>query len=279
MSNVTQFAAKVEAKAPAVVDTTTYIKFLEGLIAQGAVFGRAKPIAGYMTQDMIIETLKSAGGETETKNTLSVQRALIALDLDEHQTQDIRDRTIEDMGVRWGQKMVHKREVGSSDLVASGVWILKEGTFKEDYMPADASDPANTIFNPNPDAFRVCVTVSAPVTFLMNYGAEFTIDKGGVLAIREKHVAGLVDALENIRRAPAKKRAAVAEAELFTTNDKGQRIAKFDVYGMKPGFLEGNYAAREAKPATKGLAAQAHSWRAVDAAEAAKPAWRRALGI
>jgi hypothetical protein len=79
----------------------------------------------------------------------------------------------------------------------------------------------------------------------MQWGT-YTIDKGGTLAVREKDIPALTEALQDIRNG----KTTIAEA-LYTKNKKGETVARFDVYGMEPGFLEKNYDSVTLKPETQ----------------------------
>ena len=91
------------------------------------------------------------------------------------------------------------------------------------------------VSDPSPAGTRICLQVEKSFVLPVQWG-EFTVSAGGALAIPEKNVPDLAQALREIRRGLA-----TPEETLFSTDPKGKIISRFDVYGMEPGFMGQNF--------------------------------------
>lgn len=238
---MTDLSPKFDAKAaePQLLTPSAYKQLLEQLLTQGTGFGKTKPVAAYKTQDIKIATLQSDGtGETEKK--ITVQPAYITLDVDQYpdtENDRLRKAVVRKTAQNWGEKVVHERELNTPDFKASGVWVSDEGKvgvkgFLFDYVSAEPNNPKCVLFNPNPEATRVCLELTQPVKIPVVWDGGFQIKTNGAFAVRERDVADLIAALKDINTGKA-----TIEEALYSAPG----VAKFDVYGMEPNFLGNNY--------------------------------------
>ncbi|MDE1151189.1 MAG: hypothetical protein PW788_01530 [Micavibrio sp.] len=237
-----------KAQPPALMDAQTYRATLEQLLAKGTGYGKTQNVGGFLLQDINLLT-ETSSGKVETAKTIKVEKFYVVMDIDQYPSEFVRGLVIKDIAKNWGGKTVHERDLNEPDFKGPGLWTLKQGNFEFDYMPADAGNAKSSTWKPNPEAFRVCLKTDAAVNVPVQWGT-FVVEKGGTLAIREKDVAGLASALQSIRNGKA-----TAEEALYAKDDKGNTVARFDIYGMEPGFLENNYNPVTLKPETKAAGA------------------------
>lgn len=240
-----QFPKKDE---PTLMTPDTYRATLEKLLAEGEGRGKTVNVGAYLLEDIKLVT-ETSSGKDETAKTVKVEKLYIVMDLDQYKSEHVRGLVVKDIAKNWGGKTIGERDLDSADFKGPGIWTIKQGSFEFDYLKADADDRTNSLHVPNPDAFRVCDTVDETVVIPVQWGT-FTVEAGGTLAIREKDVAELAEALQSIRDGKA-----TAEDALYTQDDKGNTVARFDIYGMEPGFLENNYDPVELKQETKAVTA------------------------
>lgn len=240
-----QFPKKDE---PVLMSPDTYRATLEKLLAEGEGRGKTVNVGAYLLEDIKLVT-ETSSGKDETAKTVKVEKLYIVMDLDQYKSEHVRGLVVKDIAKNWGGKTIGDRDLDSADFKGPGIWTIKQGSFEFDYLKADPNDRKNSLHVPNPDAFRVCDTVAETVIIPVQWGT-FTVEAGGTLAIREKDVAELAAALQSIRDGKA-----TAEEALYTQDDKGNTVARFDIYGMEPGFLENNYDPVELKPETKAVTA------------------------
>jgi hypothetical protein len=236
-----------KAPPPALMEPETYRALLENLLATGLGYGKTKNVGGFLLQDIKLVTETSSGkGETEKK--VSVEKLYVVMDLDQYPGEQLRNLVMKDIAKNWGGKIVHERDLESPDFKGPGLWTIKQGSFEFDYLK-DGEDPLSSVYKPNPEAYRVTLESSSPLTFPVQWGS-FSIESGGTLAVRERDVKALADALQAIRSGKA-----TAEEALYTTDQKGKTVSLFDIYGMEPKFLENNYDPVTLKAETKAVQA------------------------
>jgi hypothetical protein len=225
-----------KAAQPPQLAPEAYQLLLEKLLAEGKGFGKTEAVAAYLLRNMSIVTEDNGKGEKEQK--IKVQPLYVVMDLKEWPNEYGRSLVMQEIGVQYAKRMVGENEMNAPDFKAPGIWTAKKSAFESDYIRRSGTDwngiPSN-VYEPNPEAFRVCLTVDAPVTIPTAWGAPWTIAPGGAFAIREKDVPALAEALQSIHDG----RTTAAQA-LFEEKD-GKTVAKFDAYGMMPGFLGDNY--------------------------------------
>lgn len=234
-----------EKKAePELMDAKTYQSTLETLLGEGQGWGKTVNVGAYLLEDISLVTETSSGLD-ETAKTIKVEKFYVVMDMDQYRSEQVRGLVIKDIAKNWGGKTIGERDLNAPDFKGPGIWTIKQNAFEFDYLKTDENDRTNSAYKPNPEAYRVCHTVAQAVKIPVQWG-DFTVEAGGSLAIRERDVAELAEALQSIREGKT-----TAEEALYTTDDQGNTVAKFDIYGMEPGFLEGNYGNVPLKPETQ----------------------------
>lgn len=223
-----------KAPPPALATPADYRWLLEQLVARGTGWGKTQSVGGYLTDDINFVTQTPDSQVKETKNKIEVQKVAVTIDPQIYPLEETRDLIIEDVMKKYGGKMIKKRDPNEPEFEGPGVWLIKRNAFLGDYTPSAAN--SNT-YVPNPEAYRVTLPVDRPVNIPVQWSGGFVIEAGGVLAIRQKDVPALAEALQSIRDG----KASVEEALYETDAKTGEKLAKFDIYGMAPGFREGNY--------------------------------------
>jgi hypothetical protein len=229
--------------SPELLSPQAYQALLETLLGQGQGYGKTENVGAFLLQDIKLTT-ETSGGEIETEKKVAVEKLYIVMDLAQYPLEFARGLVVKDIAKNWGGKTIRERDLNDPDFKGPGLWTLKQGTFEADYLKA-AESLISSVFKPNPDAYRVCLTAAEDVKIPVQWG-DFLIRAGGTLAVREKDVAALADALQSIREGKA-----TAEEALYTTDKGGKTVSRFDVYGMEPGFLGKNYNPVELKAATQ----------------------------
>ncbi|MBL8713876.1 MAG: hypothetical protein JNM12_13335 [Alphaproteobacteria bacterium] len=224
-----------KAAKPAQLDAAAYQAILEKLLSDGTGWGKNKQVGAYFLEKLEFETMTSSG-KVETRNSVDFEKKMyVVMDTDQYPSEYLRNLVIQDITKKWGGKLIKERDLSEPEFSGSGLWLLKKGNFEGDYQPT--ADKKNT-FEPNPAAYRVTLTVDKAVNIPVQWTGGFVVEAGGDLAIRQKDVPALAAALQSIRNGET-----TAEAALFTTDAKsGEKVAKFDIYGMEPKFREANYA-------------------------------------
>jgi len=111
---------------------------------------------------------------------------------------------------------------------AEGFWTMTNENFLNDYEPDQKIRKKYTV---KPGTSRLCMPVETSCIMPVWWG-DFTLREGGTLAARMNEIPELVSALNEIRSG-----ASTIEDVLFTSEGK----ARFDVYGMNPGFFKANF--------------------------------------
>jgi len=237
-----------EKQAPELMDAKTYQATLEKLLAAGQGYGKTEEVGGFLLQDIKLVT-ETSSGKDETAKNIAVEKLYVVMDVAQYPSEYLRGLVVKDIARNWGGKTIHERDLESPDFKVPGIWTIKKSAFEGDYMPKDPDNATSSTFVPNPEAYRVTLQVDEAVKVPVQWG-DFTIEAGGVLAMREKDAPALAEALQSIRDGKA-----TPEEALYTTDKGGNTVALFDIYGMEPGFLEGNYApvalSRKRRPSGK----------------------------
>lgn len=228
---------------PEILSPTAYQAILEQLVTQGVGLGKTQNVGAFLTRDINIVT-ETRLGEVETSKNLKVEAAYILLDMAHYPLEQQRGLVIKDTAKNWAHKVIRERELDAPDFRGPGIWLNKQSAVEFDYIPVDASDAKNSERKPNPEAYRVCLGVSTPVNIPVQWDGGFFIASGGTLAIRERDIQDLAVALKSIRDG----KATAAEALFSAPN-----VAKFDIYGMEPGFAVAQYGSVPLKAETQAL--------------------------
>lgn len=216
------------AASPELMDANTYHALLQRLVLEGQGYGKTQPVAAFLLPNLRIVTSMSSGDD-ETMAEVPITPTYLVMDLRQYPNGYVQKLVVQDILAKYAAKVVGVTEINDPDFKGAGLWTSKQSSFETDYI---ADDGNKNQFNPNPAAYRVCLSLDETIVIPTPWGEPFTIQKGGTLAIRESDIRDLITALENIRSGDT-----TAEDALLDEEGK----SKFDVYGMEPEFLVKNY--------------------------------------
>lgn len=235
---------------PQLMKPEEYHSLLLNLLSRGQGLGKTQNVGAFLLPDIEIETLTSAG-ERETLNAVNVtfkkEPAYLLLDINQYPLPVQRELVVKDMTAGWGRKIIRESELPA--LSKPGIWINKKSAVEFDYVPVDSDDHQNSVRKPNVEAYRVGLDMIDPVKIPVQWDGGFFVASGGTVAIRERDVPALAAALKSIETGEAS-----IEEALYSKSG----VAKFDVYGMEPGFANGpkrQYEVVELKAETKEVGA------------------------
>lgn len=234
--------SSAEPEKPEKLQEEEYYNLLRKLLGQGEGFGKARNVGGYLLRNLHLVTTTNSDVD-ETSREINVDPLYLVMDLDEYPNEYVRKLVIRDTMSKYASRILHEDNLNDPDFRGPGLWTAKKNSFEFDYLPGD--DPRSGIFRPNPEAYRVCLQTDTDITIPVPWG-EFTIESGGTLAIRERDVAELSNALEKIESGEM----TISEALYVKNKDDGEYVSRFDMYGMMPDFLENNYDPVDLKPET-----------------------------
>lgn len=245
-------AFDAKASPPPLVAAETYRLMLERLLTEGKAFGKTEPVAAYLLRDLSIvtEIMAAETGMTaaEVEQKIKVQPLYVVMDIAQWPNEYGRSLVMQDIAVQYAKRVVGENDLNGPDFKGPGLWTSKQSNVEQDYTRREELNeygrPSN-VWDPNPDAFRLTLKFNNAATLPMAWGS-YTILAGGTLAIRDKDIPALAEALQSIRDGKA-----TAEEALFTMNTEGKFVSRFDAYGMEPGFLEKNYKPVELKEETR----------------------------
>jgi hypothetical protein len=238
-------ASNTEAAPKPLMCPEEYQSLLENLLADGDGMGKTEPVAAYQMSDMRLVTEKDT---QKTEQQIKIERLYLVMDLKVYPNTYARSLTVQEIAVSYARRILGEGDINSPDFDGPGVWTTKKEAFEFDYTPRksgeiyDSFGRPNSIYDPCPDAYRICLTVKQPITIPTQWGQPYEIETGGALAIRERDVRALSDALQSVRDGLM-----TVQQALYKDNTS---TARFDVYGMDPGFLKDNYNKVALKPET-----------------------------
>lgn len=251
------------APPPAVLDAEAYRLLLERLLGEGHGRGKTKEVAAYLLRNMTL-----VRPETQEVQSIEMPQLYIIMDTSCYCNEYSRSLVLRDITQQYVRKITGEGDINAPDSEWPGIWTTKKGAFEFDYARRkDENGDLLNIYDPNPEAYRICLEVTEPVTIPTQWGEPWTIDAGGTLAVRERDVKELSEALQSIRKGLA-----TAQEALFQPAEEGKpQKTRFDVYGMMPGFLKDNYDPVAVKKST-GEIMGAYARRSTTAAAPAKKA-------
>lgn len=236
-----KLATEFEDKATPtrLIDAREYHALLEKLLADGKGYGKTEPVAAFLLRNLsIVDTKKDNYKPEEIK----IANYYLIMDPKDWPLEYARELLMKEISLKWAQSIVTEQDLNTPTYRGPGIWTNKQSSFETDYVRReeeveviDGRTKQSTMYDPNPEAFRVCLQIDEPIIIPTTWGT-YPISTGGTLAVREKDVKDLAEALQNIRDGVA----SVKEA-LYKTQDDGSLVARFDIYGMEPDFLEKNY--------------------------------------
>lgn len=229
------------------IDAQAYEKLIEDLLAHGACKGKTQSVAAVLFQDMKIETLTQTG-LSEVEGKVQVEPTYLVMDLTQYPDKESQNVIINEILTNYGDRISGERTSGEQDISASGIWLVKKRGFEQDYRPSE-----NGNFEPNPDAFRLCLKVDKQIGLPVMWDQSFAVEDGGTVAIRAKDVPQMIEAMRQVAEGKISARDALLQPD-------GK--SRFDVYGMEPGFAEKNYAAAPLPQAIQGQMNDYQNWRA-----------------
>ena len=225
-------AFQENAAPPPVMAAREYMAALEKLLADGKGFGKTEPVAAYLLRDlMLMDNLDNV-------QDIKIQQLYIIMDIKQWPNEYGRSLVMQDIAVQYAKRVVGENHINDADFKGPGLWTAKKSAIEGDYVRREGNNEygrANNVWDPNPQAFRLALSFNDAATIPTQWGT-WTIKAGGTLAVREKDIAALAEALQSVRDGKA-----TAETALYTVGKDGNPVAKFDVYGMAPEFLEENY--------------------------------------
>lgn len=233
------------APPPPLIAAEEYCALLERLLAEGAGYGKTKPVAAYL-----LRNLRLMSADSSEESEVEIKPLYLVMDLEEWPNEYGRSLALKDIWEQYITRMIGEQDMNAPDFNGSGLWTAKQSSFEEDYMRREDLDDNGkrvNLYDPDPDAYRLCLPVEKRITIPVQWGS-YTIGKGGTLALRERDIPALAEALLAVRSG----KTAIEEA-LYTKDRQGNSIARFDVYGMEPGFLENNYGHVTLKPETQSI--------------------------
>ncbi len=255
---VTDLAEAFNANAPPPpqLQPEQYRRLLEYLVRDGEGYGKVKHVAAYPLRNIRLVTEEE--GHADKQQEIPLPDLYVVMDPVFWPNEYIRTLGMEDIARQWSKRIVEEKDINAPDFKGPGVWTAEKAAFEEDYIRREGVDEYGkplTIYDPNPDTYRVCLYLPGAVTIPATWG-NYSMGPGGALAVREKELPALAEALQSIREG----KATTAEA-LYTQNSKGETVARFDVYGMDPGFLEDNYDPVKLKQETQAASIRLRSRR------------------
>lgn len=259
--------AFVEAHNTAgIISPEQYFDLCDNLVSKGFGIGKISNVTAFKLPPIRIETLDDEGHH-ETDAEVAVKEVYVLFDREtwplENQLQV--DAAIENMGKNWGLRTIAINRAGESlignvedsllqekveaevtrlmggfDLSEIGVYVSKEGQFREDYRQ---TAPGSTDYEPNPEGRRVAYDLTQDATLPVEWSPSgFFTAAGGAVLIRERkqgenegqgHFFELAEAVRAVKAGEMS-----IEKALYTEDGK----PKFDIWGNKPGFRQANYA-------------------------------------
>jgi hypothetical protein len=212
------------------MDAAEYFSTLSTLLTTGTGYGKTQAVAAFEVKDFKLLTSTESGID-EVETQISVEPVFLVMDLAQYPSDYVQKLVVKDIMAKYALRIIGEGEINNPDFKGAGLWTSKKSSFEFDYNRAPIDGNTN-LYDPDPEAFRVCVAIDKPIVIPTPWGKPFTIEAGGTLATRERDVESLASALADIKAGKISPKAALL-------NEDGS--SKFDVYGMNPGFLEGNY--------------------------------------
>lgn len=237
MSDTSPLSGSFAVAPPELMDASTYQHTLERLVTEGHGVGKTQPVAAFLLRNLRLVT-ETESGVDEVEKEINVEPLYLVMDLAQYPNDYVQKLVVRDIMAKYASRIIGDAELNSPDFKGPGLWTTKKSSFEGDYVPDSAE---RNVFQPNEDAYRLCLTIDKPIIIPTAWGKPFTVEAGGTIAIRERDVVALTEVLQRIQDGEI-----TSEEGLLQT----EAASKFDVYGMNPGFLEANYEPVSLKPET-----------------------------
>ncbi len=240
-----------QAKGLDPLDASEYQAVLEDLLHKGTGFGKTETVAAYLLRDLrLVDGKSSPANATAAFQSVAVEPLYVVMDTRHWPNEYARSLVLQDMMIAYVRRVTGEEDLNHPDFNGSGIWTSRKASFEGDYKRQDGLNDQGrrtNLYNPDPEAYRLCLRAERAMVIPTRWGT-YPVKAGGTLAIREKDVPALAAALRSVKSG-----AQTAEEALYDTDANGKTIARFDVYGMEPTFLENNYNPVPLKPATRAL--------------------------
>ncbi len=226
-----------KAAPPPVMGAEEYRLVLEKLLREGLAFGKTASVAAYLLRDLLLET-ELGDGEGNIKHGVEIEKKYIIMDLTQWPNEYGRSLVMQDIAVQYAKRVVGENEINAPDFKGPGLWSTKQSAFEGDYIRREGNNEYNrrtNIYDPDPLAFRLTLAFNKESVIPVPWGT-YNMHDGSTLAVRDKDVPALAAALQSIREGKA-----TTEEALYAVKEDGKKVARFDVYGMEPGFLGDSY--------------------------------------
>lgn len=246
-----------------------YFRTLEYLVAYGVSVGKTKPVAAYYFDPRFFFDRKGEeedwdGDESGKKKTQVIEEAkpcyiIFDLEMWPEKNEYGRQLGLKKIFEFVAERVYSEGKINDPSCEIPGVWTnSKINAFKEDYLRRTGKDDftgkRSNIWEPNPDARRICATVKSGMTIPVRWGT-YPMPENSVIAVRETDIVDLKNALLSVREG----RSAI-EGALYEQKDDGSLISRFDVYGMDPGFCQANYNPTPLKMTTLTTQKEFRNW-------------------
>ncbi|GAB5389937.1 MAG: hypothetical protein Alpg2KO_29050 [Alphaproteobacteria bacterium] len=213
-----------------------YHSLLLRLVSEGEPAGKTRSVAGYLLRNLTFVT----EDQPLRDNRVGVQPHYVVMDTDLWPNEYAQKLAMEEIFRQYAHQVIEADDINAPEFKGPGIWTAKRNAFEEDYKRSTEIGPDGkrvNIYHPDPLAHRLCLDMDSDQSFTMptSWGS-YPMQKGSTLTIRAKHLRALGQALRSIEVGLQ-----TAEQALYTKDDKGRTVARFDIYGMDPGFRADNY--------------------------------------
>lgn len=229
------------------IDEFDYVSLLKGLMDDGQAFAKTTPRFAVKWPALVIHT-ETSNGQLETAKEIDPD-IYILFDPAGFPTAADRDNAAATIINNFRDKALAQQDLRAVDYKGPDLWVMEGKKFRAEYAP----DPVEkNKYQPNEEARtapRQCLAVNEDIEFPVQWGT-FVVETGGAIATRVSDLAeiktALTDIEANIRSLQAQNLPPEALKEMSRTLIrqtlyKEDGTTAFDIYGMKPGFLEKNY--------------------------------------
>jgi|GEM_PF-6123186 len=229
------------------IDEFDYLGLLKGLVEDGEAFAKTTPRYAVKWPALVIHT-ETSDGQLETAKEIDPD-VYILFDPAGFPTAADRDKAAAAIINNFRDKALAQQDLRAVDYKGPDLWVMEGKKFRAEYAP----DPAEkNKYQPNEEARtapRQCLAVTEDIEFPVQWGT-FIVEAGGAIATRVSDLAAiqtaLTDIAQNIESLEAQNLSPEALKEtsralIRQTLYKEDGTTVFDIYGMKPGFLEKNY--------------------------------------
>lgn len=227
---------KDRAETPGLLSPDAYAKLAQTLLDQGAGRGKTESVAAYRLRPL---RLVCTSGADIQEQSVGIEPLYIVFDLKHWPNSYARSLVLQDIMNAYVRRMMEEDDINRPDFNGPGIWTTKAKSFESDYArrpQTDESAARPDLYDPDPAAFRLCLPCDKAMILPTTWGS-YPMKPGGTLAIRESDVPALKAALDDI----AAGRKTATEALFVKSGKSGALRARFDIYGMEPGFVDANY--------------------------------------